>query len=86
MQLEDYLSSIAHERAYQSAKWGNEFDDQHNQNDWVAFITAYAGKGMRKDKYAPDDKYPNPVEFRSAMIKVATLAVAALEALDRSGA
>lgn len=76
------LQDIFAERFYQSEKWGNDFDDTHTQNDWVAFITAYAGNGMRKN---PGDtsQYPTPDAFRRAMVKVATLAVAAIEALDR---
>jgi hypothetical protein len=73
--VQDYF-----ERQYQLSVWGNEFDDTNSQNDWVSYITKYAGRGTAD---VQKTLYPDPQGFRSAMIKVATLAIAALEALDR---
>lgn len=74
--MEKILEDIRKERAYQVGKWGDKFDNQNTANDWVTYITMYASAGARMDK--------SPEEFRTAMVKVATLAVAALEAIDRN--
>lgn len=58
------------ERAYQ-AKWGDEFDNKNTPNDWVAYIAAYLGKSVTLPW--------NRQAFRTAMVKVAALAVAVLE-------
>ncbi|MHA2063141.1 MAG: hypothetical protein ACXABY_02050 [Candidatus Thorarchaeota archaeon] len=74
--MEKILEDIRKEREYQVEKWGNDFDDKNTANDWVTYITMYASAGARMDA--------SPEEFRTAMVKVATLAVAALEAIDRN--
>ncbi len=53
-----------------------EFDKGNSQNDWIAYITAYLGR-------AADKVFRNIKEvqsFEGNMIKVAALALAALEA------
>lgn len=58
------------ERAYQDSKW-KDVDDKNTPNDWIAYITAYTGKAY---------SIPfNRDQFRQALVKVAALAVAALE-------
>jgi hypothetical protein len=60
------------ERQRQAEKWGGaQHDDHHTANDWIAFIAFHAGRASYK------------ADFRAQMIKVAALAVAAIEALDR---
>lgn len=56
----------------------NEFDKQNTQNDWIAYITAYAGRAAENvaRNYGEDG-------FRRNMIKVAALAVAAISAYDK---
>lgn len=81
--LEEVLEEVKRERIRQDTLWGKKFDDTHTQNDWVAFITCYAGKGMRKMPGEEGQQYPGPESFRWAMIQVAALALAAVEALDR---
>ena len=67
-------NDIKAERCYQDLKWGGaEHDDFHNHRDWVTFIVQYLGRAA-----APED-------FRTSMIKVAALAVAAIEWYDRLG-
>lgn len=70
------LEEVACEREYQDEKWGGEvYDDTHHSHDWFAFIVGYAGKG-----------YSWPIDlanFRKCMVKVAALAVAAVEWADR---
>jgi len=54
------------------------FDTTNSQGDWVSYICAYAGR-------APVRVYRNKREghnFRDCMVKVAALAIAAIEAHD----
>jgi hypothetical protein len=74
MEQEEVFGMIKSERDYQNNKWGEEFDVLNTPNDWVAYITAYAGKAVT----LPWDKDA----FRDSMLKVATLAVAVLERED----
>lgn len=65
------------ERAYQDERWGATFDDQNTANDWVTYINRYAAKACEFDI--------STVKFQKAMIKVAALAVAAIETVRRVG-
>lgn len=69
------------QRQIQLAHGGNTdtFDKPNSKNDWVAYIVAYAGR-------AADKVFRNEREnqtFRENMLKVAALAVAAMEAHDK---
>ncbi len=76
------LDEVAEERQRQIdlAHGGDTaaFDKANSRNDWVAYITAYAGRAA--------DKCPRNecCEFRDMMKKVAALAVAAIEAYDKN--
>lgn len=74
---QNILNQIDTEREYQDAKFGTKFDDNNTANDWTTYITQQVAKAapLKMDHVA----------FRKAMIKTATVAVAALEALDRNG-
>lgn len=79
--LTDILIETAHERGYQINKWGNETDDTKNTPwMWVSYIASYATGWMRGEfsitKSCAD-------RFRTAMIKTAATAIAAVESLDR---
>lgn len=74
--LKDIFSEIEEERKYQDKLWGHEEDDKHTVNDWVAFITMYAGKAIPIALTA--------WEQRKFILKVASLAIAALEAYERN--
>lgn len=75
---EDIFKEISAERKYQDKKWGGpEHDDLNTCNNWVAYITKYSTGWAWK--ISP----PTLVEFRRSMVKVAALAVAAIEAVDR---
>lgn len=55
------------------------FDKGNSRNDWIAYLNAYSGRAAQK-------VYRNEVErqeFRRNMVKVAALAVAAIEAHDK---
>lgn len=67
---------IREERTYQDEKWGTEFDDKNTLNDWCTYIVMYLGKAA----YMGSPKEAQ----RSFFLKVAALAVAALEAFDRN--
>lgn len=71
MERVDVYGLIDGERLYQDQKWGQENDNKNSPNDWIAYITAYAGKAY---------SFPfNEAQFRQYLVKVAALAVAALE-------
>jgi len=75
------IDEICAERAYQIAKWGNKIDDTKNTPwMWTAYIASYASQWMC-GKFALNRE--DTVNFRTAMIKVATIAIAAVESLDR---
>lgn len=77
------VEPILEELRRQDRLWGTAFDDTHSQNDWVAFITAYAGRGMHKNPEDGDERFPTPATFDEAMIKVAALAINARRAMRR---
>lgn len=69
------FAEIANEREYQDTIWGAVADATHSDEEWSRFIEDYS-KGLgRAEKYKGD--------FRTRMIKVAAIAVAAVEAHDR---
>lgn len=82
MTREEFLDSVCKEREYQVARWGNEADDTANEpNDWVSYINHYS------TSWFPGGFVPyteTTVEaFQRAMIKVAAIATAAVESMDR---
>lgn len=56
-----------------------EFDKSNTQNDWVGYICAYAGRAASK---VIRNQKENQT-FRDNMVKVAALALAAIEAYDK---
>jgi hypothetical protein len=79
MKREEIFDLIREERARQDLIWGGiMFDEKNTPNDWVTYITHYAARAAMK---CPID-YEN---FRKDMIKVAALAVAAIETMDSLG-
>lgn len=67
------------ERAAQDAQWGGkDHDDKHTNFDWIAYLVKHIGRSVQ---------WPFNVNiFRAQMVKVAALAVAAIEWADRKGA
>ena len=80
MNAREYLfSEINVERQMQDALWGGpQNDDQHSARDWVAILCRHVGLSM-DDGQIPVDS----VRFRRQMVRVAALAVAAIESIDR---
>jgi len=71
------LKEIVDERIRQDEIWGGkEHDDGHRVNDWVAIITEYLGRSREEPH--------NIKNFRNNMVRVAALAVAAVESVDRA--
>lgn len=79
----EVLMEIAQERQRQKdlAHGGDTeaFDKANSRNDWVSYITAYAGRAADKCPRNERDK----CDFRDVMKKVAALAVAAIESHDK---
>ena len=73
--VRDVFDEIVKERIAQDEKWGGSpHDDMHSIFDWVKFIRYHANRavgGRAKDDY------------RKQMIRVAALAIAAIQAYDR---
>lgn len=79
---DDILNAIAAERDYQTRRWGVEADDTKNEpNDWVAYISHHATRWF-SGGFAPYD-FGTVEAFRAQMVKVAALAIAAIESIDR---
>lgn len=75
------LDEVRKEREYQKEKWGFKADTQLNTpNDFVSYISHHSTKWF-EGGFEP---YPPEVvdEYRKQMVKVAALAVAAIEGLD----
>jgi hypothetical protein len=75
--VDRFIAAVKLRRRYQDqkSKWGHAFDDKNTPNDWVSFIANYAVKGCTFRVTAD--------EFREAMVDVAAIALAAVEALER---
>jgi hypothetical protein len=77
MPREEIFVEIENERAYQDKKWGFAFDDKNTINDWAAYIGIYTAKAVAMGIPA--------AEQRTQLLKVASLAIAAIETFDRNG-
>jgi quinol monooxygenase YgiN len=75
MKAEVY-KDIIDERVRQDKQWGGaDHDDEHLPRDWTMFIEQYTSEAW--------DKHDDPDAYRKAMVKVAALAIAAIESTDR---
>ena|SRR5882724_12439815 len=73
--LRSIFEEIRAEREVQDAKWGGPtHDDKHTQLEWWTFIKHHSRRSIRGKK---TDSY------RKQMIRVAALAIAAIQAFDR---
>jgi len=75
------MEAVKAERARAHAMWGDEFDNKNTPNDWCAFVCRYAGEAIKMDR---ESKQFDVKRFKDNMAKVAGLAVAALEAVERT--
>jgi hypothetical protein len=82
MSRETILFEINNERVYQQKRWGDNADDTQNApNDFVSYIAHHSTRWFNGG-FAPYSS-ATVAEFRRQMIKVAALAVAAIESIDR---
>jgi hypothetical protein len=67
------FSEVNDERERQDAKWGGpEHDDENTVNDWCEYIVTHSRMGRKGGSW-----------FRTKMVHVAALAIAAIESFDR---
>ena len=83
--MQKIIEEIIDERNHQEKKWGAIHDDKiHNSYSWNALISHYLAKAI--EPFISIDTENIELKgkiFRYNMIKVAALAVAAIEANDR---
>ena len=84
------IDEIFAERLVQISLWGDDHDDRHSHNDWVAILTRHigmaAGDGSPQGVCRTDGRPVaghDPERFRRQMVRVAAIALAALEAEHR---
>jgi len=88
------LDEVATERRVQRGRWGNVHDDHHDEAGWSLVLGTYVGGALRE---ALDLWIPRPSDeakmrylagshagLRSFLVKVTTIAVAWVEAIDRA--
>lgn len=82
--LEKILEEIREERKHQDKKWGGpNYDDQHDPYAWAAFVTNYLGQALSDFVNESGQYEARYRKWRYNMVKVAALAVAAIEVVDR---
>ncbi len=71
------LKSVFKERAKQDKQWGGpSHDDEHDTDDWLTYIEYQIKKlGITS---------ANPKKDRKRFVKIAALAIAAIESMDRT--
>jgi len=72
------FNEIQQERAHQRQRWGDVNDKLNTPFHWASYISQYATRNLIGNPVA----FPDLDAFRTDMVKVATLAVAAIEAID----
>lgn len=73
------LNEVADERARQDAQWGGPaHDDGHGPSDWRGLLGEHVGRLVVVHGQASAD-------YRERLVKIAAIAVAAVEAHDRAG-
>jgi hypothetical protein len=84
----EVYAEISLERAGQNAEWGGDtHDDEHSIIEWSLFIGKQAGKLSSWAIAMLDNTSDWPIrEARGALVKIAAIAVAAIESIDRRAA
>jgi hypothetical protein len=81
----DVYDEIREERRHQAKRWGDQRDDTRNTPwMWCAYIARHATKWMSGGLTPIGGAATN--SFRTCMVKVAAIAVAAAESVDRQRA
>lgn len=74
------FQEIAAERERQDFQWGGEgHDDTHDERDWLLYIRKQMARAWRAAPFTG----VLMTDYRSRLVKIAALAVAALESFDR---
>ena len=74
------FKEIDEERARQDGQWGGKgYDDKHDVRDWVAYVLNFLARTVAKEA----NWGFNLKRAREAFVKVAALAIAAIESIDR---
>jgi|SRR5882724_5563629 len=82
---DELFNEVIAEREHQLRRWGNEADDTKNSpNDFVAYIAHHSTRWFNGG-FAPYNTAAVD-SFRKQMVKVLTLAIAAIESIDRQRA
>ncbi len=72
-------TEVERERLAQDKEHGGpDHDDQHTTHDWIAFIAVFVGTAVKGSRWEFSNR-----RFRASMLKIAALAVAAVEWCDR---
>lgn len=78
--MDRIIEDIRKERGHQDEKHGGtDHDDSHYPGDWCLILAKYLGRASAVTMDAESD-----AAFRESMVKVAAVAVAAIESFDRS--
>lgn len=78
--VKPWMTSVDIERDAQDKEWGGHgHDDRHHPGEWIEFIHHQTRRIMEHDWYGP----VNEAAIRQRWVKIAALAVAALESSDR---
>lgn len=83
----DIPGEIEQERKAQDRQWGGpEHDDTNSAWSWILYILSHARAGGAQLRGTPakDEIRPALRLFRYQMVRVAALAVAAIESVDRA--
>lgn len=74
---QDFFNAVEAERTYQENKWGAT-DSLNNEYNWAAYLGAYTNRSLIG---FPGDNPARVEAFKKDMVKVAALALAAVEKL-----
>jgi len=74
--MNNIFEDLKKENCYSCERWGDDFDRYNTINDWVSYITQYAGKAV-DFKLSKDEQ-------RKYLIKVANLAISAIKSCDKN--
>jgi hypothetical protein len=78
-----WLNQILEERQNQDGEWGGKiYDRKNSSHDWMVYIMKQLGKAS---DYHQRDEVKRIITFQNCMIKIAALALAALEASSEWG-
>jgi len=81
---ERIIDAIDFERLRQDEQWGGpEHDDKHEFMDWFVFIDKQFTRGIDAQDICFDSEESKRAYIKDKLVKIAALAVAALESMDR---